>query len=391
METPATPAEMTGALNPRPNDTATTEEIATLIKTAMTLNGFTQGALAVAIGISEGQLSSAKTGRFGLGTIPLAKLNKLAESSDAPPPATPAPITPSPVAAPDPAPIHLPRSAPTVDRAIQQRVSIDEAPESDAPFEAHPLCLLLPDMSADDFAGLKSDIAQHGLRNPILLHDDKILDGRHRARACFELGIVANYEQWPGALSGADPLAFVLSENLHRRHLDASQRAMIAAQAMDLHTEAAQARQRAGTTLASREANPPAIGKAAATAAAAVGVSRASVERAIKVTKEGTAADVRDVTSGKATVGAKVREIAARTPKTTPTTPTPAATNAPKARNPTAKDAMQAAHAAVAALVALESVADALLAEDFPALVAELEKALARYRPMLAEQGADHA
>ena len=69
--------------------------------------------------------------------------------------------------------------------------------------------------------------------------------------------------------------------------------------------------------------------------------------------------------------------------------PAPAAPQKPKA--PTAKDAMHAAHAVTAALVALESVADALLPQDRPPLIAELEKALARYRPLVADQGADHA
>jgi len=84
METPTTPEGMTGALIPRPNDTATTDEIATLIETAMTIHGFTQSALAVAMGISSAQLSSSKNGRYGLGSDPLARLRGLAARSDAP-------------------------------------------------------------------------------------------------------------------------------------------------------------------------------------------------------------------------------------------------------------------------------------------------------------------
>lgn len=261
--------------------------------------------------------------------------------------------------------------------------------DPDAAYDAHPICLLLPDMSADDFAGLKRDIEQHGLRHPIMLFENRILDGRHRARACNELGIVADYQQW----SGSDPIAFVLAENLHRRHLNAGQRAMIAAQAMDLHKAAAQARMTSGKTLASGDATPPASGKAAGTAAAAGGVSQASVERAIKVTKEGTSADVRDVTSGKTPLKAKVREIAARKPKTAPAAApaTTAATGKPK--RPTAKEAMQRVLAVTAALVALDEAAGALAAGEpaLGAMVAALEQALARYRPMRSGQEVDRA
>lgn len=185
-------------------------------------------------------------------------------------------------------------------------MSISKTPADETRFEPHPLCLLLPDMSAEEFASLKDDIQAHGLRHPILMFEDKILDGRHRARACDELGIVARFEPW----TGTDPVAFVLSENLHRRHLTPSQKAMIAAAAIDLHREAAQARMTAGKAPASRDATPS--GKAAGTAAAAVGVGQASVERALQVIREGTADDVRAVKDGEATVKAKVREIAAR-------------------------------------------------------------------------------
>jgi hypothetical protein len=163
-------------------------------------------------------------------------------------------------------------------------------------------------MSPKDFASLKGDIQAHGLRHPILLHEDLILDGRHRARACAELGVYVRFEQW----TGDDPLAYVLSENLHRRHLTISQKAMVAAAAMDLHRPAAQARQMAGTTLAQDCANPTEGGKAAAAAAASVGVSTRSVESADKVRREGTPEDVRAVMSGEATVNSKLKEIKQR-------------------------------------------------------------------------------
>jgi N6-adenosine-specific RNA methylase IME4 len=90
----------------------------------------------------------------------------------------------------------------------------------------HPLCTLFPPMDRESFAAFVQDIADNGLNKPIVTLDGHVLDGRNRQAACAELGLVADHVEF----AGADPLAFVLSENLSRRHLSESQRAMIAAQ-----------------------------------------------------------------------------------------------------------------------------------------------------------------
>lgn len=85
----------------------------------------------------------------------------------------------------------------------------------------HPLSAAFPAMSADDFAALVEDIKANGQREPIMLYEGMVLDGWHRYRACVQLGIKP--QQF--TFSGMDPVGFVLSHNLHRRHLTPSQRA----------------------------------------------------------------------------------------------------------------------------------------------------------------------
>ena len=89
----------------------------------------------------------------------------------------------------------------------------------------HPICDLFPRMPGPEFVALKKDIRENGLLEPIWLYDGKVLDGRHRHFACQEVGVEPRYRQY----EGSNPLGFVISLNLNRRHLSESQRAMVAA------------------------------------------------------------------------------------------------------------------------------------------------------------------
>ena len=93
------------------------------------------------------------------------------------------------------------------------------------PIPYHPLAELFPLMEGAAFEALVADIRANGLMNPITLCNDKLLDGRNRHRACSEAGVQPIFDVY----DGPDPLAFVLSQNVERRHLDENQRAMIAA------------------------------------------------------------------------------------------------------------------------------------------------------------------
>lgn len=97
------------------------------------------------------------------------------------------------------------------------------------PLDLHPLCNLFPRMVAAEFDALKADIAANKLNQPVVTHCGQILDGGNRYRACMELGIQPSTVEY----SGTDPVAFVLSANLHRRHLTPGQQAAIVASAQD--------------------------------------------------------------------------------------------------------------------------------------------------------------
>tara|TARA_Y100000310_G_scaffold66_1_gene69 strand:- start:1714 stop:2421 length:708 start_codon:yes stop_codon:yes gene_type:complete len=85
-------------------------------------------------------------------------------------------------------------------------------------------------MSPSELNELADDIRQNGLHKPIILYEDKILDGRNRFLACKKLWPEFTPDKKYEHYQGDGPLGYVLSLNLHRRHLTASQRAALAAE-----------------------------------------------------------------------------------------------------------------------------------------------------------------
>ncbi len=164
--------------------------------------------------------------------------------------------------------------------------------------DAHPVADLFPLMSVDELTGLVEDVRSHGLREPIWLHPDgRIVDGRNRYRACLDAGIEPTFRTW----NGEGPLVdFVLSLNLHRRHLSQSQKAALAvkvevayaAEAKELQREAGENHGKGqGTPGPKLEAILPQAmdGRAPQSrdaAAAAVGVSGRYVQDAKKIAEQ---------------------------------------------------------------------------------------------------------
>lgn len=139
-----------------------------------------------------------------------------------------------------------------------------------ASYEMHELCTAFPLMKNDQFMALVKDIRENGLLEPITLYKGKILDGRNRYTACVNAMIEPVFEEY----DGDDPVAFVISRNLSRRHLDESQRAMVAAKLANL-------KQGARTDLS------PIGERSQAQAAELLNVGKRSVERARAVIDDG--------------------------------------------------------------------------------------------------------
>jgi hypothetical protein len=84
----------------------------------------------------------------------------------------------------------------------------------------HPLADLFPLLQAVEFDELVADIKANGLREPIVLYQGQVLDGRNRYRACEAADVEPHFRKY----DGDDPLAYVTSLNLHRRNLTTEQK-----------------------------------------------------------------------------------------------------------------------------------------------------------------------
>ena len=105
-------------------------------------------------------------------------------------------------------------------------------------------------------------------------------------------GVTPTFREW----TGTDPVAFVISKNLHRRHLDESQRAMVAARLATMKSGAR-------TDLA------PIGGRSQPEAAKLLNVSTRSVQRARVVLKVAKPEDVAAVERGERTLHAVLKQV----------------------------------------------------------------------------------
>jgi hypothetical protein len=195
----------------------------------------------------------------------------------------------------------------------------------------HPVANIFPMMSAEEFAALKADIDANGQREPIWTHQDQIVDGRNRYNACTDLGIAPRFREWDGN-DEEQLLWFVVSLNEKRRHLNSSQKAVVALN-IEAHLAKIAEQRKGGRPIESYTANkevssskPGQIfapvsadksfktnnsGKAAVQAAAAVGSNSTYVKDAKKLQEK--APDLLEkVHNGKMRIPEAKREMKAR-------------------------------------------------------------------------------
>ncbi len=176
---------------------------------------------------------------------------------------------------------------------------------------------LLPQMSEEEFAELKSSIQSEGQHYPIIVNEDlEVLDGHHRYRACVELDIEPDFE----VRKFEDKLLekkFVIEANLRRRHLNNFQLVELAVPLLEIEKELAKKRQSKGGKngrnlqlgLASEDAEPELKAKATEVIAKKAGVSTRTFERGKKILEEASEDEKQKLREGKASITKVYSEI----------------------------------------------------------------------------------
>ena len=162
--------------------------------------------------------------------------------------------------------------------------------------EFHPLANIFPLMSEAEISDLAEDIKKNGLAEPIFIYEGKILDGRNRYLACEKVNIKPDTINY----NGKDPLGWVISLNLKRRHLSESQRGMIAAKIANMD--------RGGDKKSDQSANLRKDKISQPEAAKKLNVSERTIQDAKAILRKAPE-KVKDIESGKKTIHQVKREI----------------------------------------------------------------------------------
>lgn len=172
-------------------------------------------------------------------------------------------------------------------KAEREKMAASQASNDEMPI--HEIANLWPKMADDEWAEFLADITANGLLDPILTWHGKIVDGKHRYRACVETGTKPRFDVLPNEWDEWRVAAHCQSKH-RRRNLSATQKACVAAEVIEKYGQAARERQaEAGKAFGRGKENssPPQGGKlsAASEAARDFGSSERSVERALTVKK----------------------------------------------------------------------------------------------------------
>jgi ParB-like chromosome segregation protein Spo0J len=99
--------------------------------------------------------------------------------------------------------------------------------------KVHAAAALFPMLDDEELKALAEDIRDNGLTDPLIVwhpspgEEAILLDGRNRLTACEFAGVSPDWETFEGAED--EVVRYIVSKNIHRRHLSDPQRSMVGA------------------------------------------------------------------------------------------------------------------------------------------------------------------
>lgn len=167
---------------------------------------------------------------------------------------------------------------------------------------------LIPPLTAHERDGLEESIEREGCRDPLIIWDGVLLDGHNRIKICKRLGIKYKTKEVAGLKTENDAKLWIIRNQLSRRNINESQRAMLAVELEELYAVEAKKRQRGGRGGILLPANLPegSKGDAREHAAKDMNVSPRLVQSAKTVKARGSRELTKAVMSGGLSVSAAV-------------------------------------------------------------------------------------
>ena len=191
----------------------------------------------------------------------------------------------------------------------------------------HEAAALFPLLPEAELKELAEDIKANGLIYPVIMCDDKILDGRNRLLACEAIGMGVRFRDYRTYKSNHTATEWVMAANSKRRQLTASQKGAIASEAKPLIAKEIAAEKASRIAESNRnpmaEKIPPSkkpAREARTRAAKAMGVNPRYVDDAERI--KGKSVDVfEQVKAGNKTISAAKKELGLEPPRQEPDYP----------------------------------------------------------------------
>ena len=207
-------------------------------------------------------------------------------------------------------------------------------------YPVHPVASLFPMIDDDALNALAEDIKKNGQREPILvafldgreLNEPVVVDGRNRFKACEIAGVEPEFSN-DYVMEPHEIGPWIISHNLHRRHLTTSQKAMVGQGYLAYLKEEAKKRQIEGgrrgaeitnsgerVSAKSREAAKGRESRSDTQAARLVGVGEKSIRDAdfVAANEPSLAQEVRDGKMAVSAAAKRIREKLNPKPELTP-------------------------------------------------------------------------
>lgn len=140
--------------------------------------------------------------------------------------------------------------------------AVEPPAETVAGYTVHRAASLFPLMDGEEFNELVESVRQHGVRQPVVIHDGVLIDGRNRLRAVERLKDDGHVVEVPTvelsslAHSANSVVDWIYSTNKIRRHMTTDALAMVAGRMLPLLEAEAAERQKATHFQKGKSGNP---------------------------------------------------------------------------------------------------------------------------------------